>query len=169
MTNGEARENGYSDPTTNVLLLVEAAVKRLDDLQRVEMRRIDEQLQSHTDYTKQLAEAEAKRIDAIRAVDVGAVAIASERTAAQAVVLANQVVTSAETLRALVASTATTVANQLASLQTQLTDRIGLLEKSQYESKGRSGLSAPLLMLIAGLAGGIIVFLIQLAFQRVGG
>lgn len=161
MTNGEAKEKGFTDPTTNVLLLVEAAVKRIDDLQKVEMERVGDQIRLHTEYTKQLAEAESKRIDAIRAVDVGAVAIASERAAAQAIVLANQVVTSAETLRSLVASTAATVASQLAALQTQLTERLALLEKSQYESKGRSGISAPLLMLMAALAGGIVVFLIQ--------
>jgi hypothetical protein len=32
----------------------------------------------------------------------------------------------------------------LSQLQAQLTDRIGLLEKSQYEIKGRSGVSDPM-------------------------
>jgi hypothetical protein len=41
-----------------------------------------------------------------------------------------------------------------------------LLEKAQYETKGKSGVTSPLLMLIAALAGGIIVFLIQMAMTK---
>jgi hypothetical protein len=143
------------DPSRNVLDLVEAAVKRLDDLQNemvnrlreaqnAEIRRIDGLLVLRADYQDKLVIAESKRIDAIRAVDVGAVAIASERAAQQATVLANQVSASAETLRALVASTAQQVANSLSQIQAQLTERIALLEKSQYEIKGRSGMSDPI-------------------------
>jgi len=153
------------DPTANVILLVEAAVKRLDDLRAAEMVRVDERLKIHTDYTHQLAEAEAKRIDAIRSVDVNAVSVASERATQQAAVLANQVAASADALRALVATTATTMAEQSRQLSSQLTDRLTQLERAQYEGKGRSGLSAPLLMLIAAMAGGIVTFLIQRAFQ----
>jgi hypothetical protein len=91
------------------------------------------------DYTRQLAEKESDRLNAIRAVDVNAVAVASERATAQATVLANQVVVSADALRVLVATTATTIATQLQYLSTQLTDRLSLLEKSQYENKGKSG------------------------------
>lgn len=157
--------DGVIDPTENVMALVAAAVKRLDDLHAANMRRVEQSLDTHTTYAKQLAEAEAKRIDAIRAVDVGAVAVASERAAAQAAVLAQQVVTSAETLRALVASTATTVAAQLQQMSSQLTDRLALLEKSQYENKGKSGITAPLLMVMAALAGGIIVFIVELVIK----
>jgi hypothetical protein len=151
------------DPTANVLALVESAIKRIDDVQRSELKRIEEQISMHTVYTQQLAQAEAKRIDAIRAVDVGAVAIANERAAAQATVLANQVVVSAETLRSLVATTATTMATQLQASQSQLMERISLLERSQYENKGRSGISAPLLMMIAGIIGGFLVFIADLS------
>ncbi|MFA4834892.1 MAG: hypothetical protein WC749_02305 [Dehalococcoidia bacterium] len=153
------------DPTANVLDLVKEAVKRLDDLREAETRRANEMLKTHFAYTQQLSEAEAKRIDAIRAVDVAAVATASEKTAEQAVVLANQVATSAEALRNLVASNAILVAQQLQQITTQLTERLAILERAQYESKGRSGISVPLLMLIAGLAGGIIVFLIELLIK----
>lgn len=127
------------DPTKNVLQLVEAAVKRLDDLASAEKMRVDMQFT----YMEKLQTAEAKRIDAIRAVDVNAVAVASERAAAQAQVLANQVSQSAETLRSLVAQTASTIAQQLAQLTSQLTDRLALLEKSQYENKGREIVSNP--------------------------
>jgi len=103
------------------------------------VRRIDEQANLRADFQVQLNVAEAKRIDAIRAVDVNAVSVANERATAQAAVLANQVAASAETLRALVAATAATQAQQLGQLTAQLTDRLTALEKAQYENKGSSG------------------------------
>ena len=152
---------GVIDPTANVLALVEAVVKRINDLHDAELRRVDELMELRAAFYAKLAEAEAKRIDAIRAVDVGAVAIATERATQQAAVLAAQVSQSADTLRALVATTAATVAAQLQQMSAQLVERLALLERSQYENKGKSGVTSPLLMLIAAIAGGIIVFLIE--------
>ena len=105
-----------------------------------------------------MREAEAKRIDAIRAVDVNAVSVANERATAQAAVLANQVALSAETLRALVASTASTQATQLNQLTAQLIDRISLLEKSQYENKGTGTGMRDMYGWIFGGAMGLISF-----------
>src|ERR1035437_6553515 len=107
-----ASKNYDIDPSSNVLQLVEAAIKRVDDLQlihtannKAESDHINEKLEIHVAYMKELSLTESRRLDAIRSVDVGAVAIASERAAATASVLANQVTQSAETLRTLVAST----------------------------------------------------------------
>lgn len=116
----------------------DSEIRRLDDLRQAESRRVDEQMGLRSDHIAQLREAEAKRIDAIRSVDVNAVAIASDRSAAQALVLANQVAASADTLRALVASTADMVAKQLTDITTQFTARLAALEKSQYEKSGSS-------------------------------
>lgn len=98
------------DPTQNVMKLVEAASRRIDDLivagfrridelrsmdsrradelREAESRRVNEQLTLRADYEERLRNAEAKRIDAIRAVDVNAVAVASQRASDQATVLA---------------------------------------------------------------------------------
>lgn len=135
------------DPTENVMKLVAETITRLDDLRKAESQRIDQQLASEfmrindamslrAEFSEKLSVAEAKRLDAIRAVDVNAVSIANDRATGQAVILANQVATSAETLRSLVATTAAAQATTLSSLTTQLTDRITLLEKNQYEKKG---------------------------------
>src|SRR5450631_1333317 len=135
------------DPSHNVRSIVDLAVARLDDLHIAEARRINEALEAERrrvnelmqlrgEYAVQLNVAEAKRIDAIRAVDVNAVSVANERATAQAAVLANQVAASAETLRALVAATAATQAQQLSQLSAQFTDRLSSLEKAQYENKG---------------------------------
>lgn len=123
--------------------LRDAARQRQNDLSAAENRRIDEQATLHAAFQEKLAQAETKRIDAIRAVDVAAVATASERAAQQANVLQTQVATSAETLRALVATTAAQVATQLQQLTSQLTERISSLEKVQYESTGRSRVADP--------------------------
>jgi murein DD-endopeptidase MepM/ murein hydrolase activator NlpD len=144
------------DPTANVLQLVEAAnlrqddlrkadSRRLEDLRIAETKRLDEVSELRATHIKELNAAEAKRIDAIRAVDVAAVATASERASQQASVLANQVSISAETLRTLVASTATAQAQSQAQFSSQINERLALLEKSQYKGEGRSGLSEPVM------------------------
>ena len=122
---------------------------------------LEKQMGIHFDCIAEKIEAESKRIDAIRAIDTGAIAIASEKVAAQAAVLATQVLASSESLRALVTNTNLAVVHQIEQVSTQLTDRITLLEKSKYENEGRSRISAPLLMMIASLIGGVVVFIIQ--------
>ena len=173
------------DPSDAVRLLVSESVGSLEKVLTSEIRRLSDALATHVSYTREMSANETKRVDALRAVDISAVAIASGKADAQALVLANQVATSAETLRVLVASTATAVANELQSVSTQLIDRISLLEKAQYENvgksgasstllgrvseleeiryenKGRQGLSVPIMMLLSGTAVGILVFIIE--------
>lgn len=153
------------DPTANVIALVQSEskrhdelraadqkradelrgsdTKRLDDLRAAESRRVDEQANIRAHFQEQLALAEANRINAIRAVDVAAVATASERAGQQAQVLAAQVLQSADTLRGLVATTASAQAATLQTITTTLTDRIASLEKAQYENKGIAGVRDP--------------------------
>lgn len=115
-----------------------------DDLQKVEIRRIDEQLALHSLYEDKLALAEQKRLDAIRSVDTASVSTAADRAAVQAQVLAKNVTESAETLRQLVATTANSVAEQLKTISTQLADRLLVVEKAQYELKGKTGVTDPI-------------------------
>lgn len=151
--------SAFSDPTYNVLQLVNASVKRIDDISQLrydgllkEMALNKEIMTLHVTYSEKLRSAdeklslaESKRIDAIRAVDVGAVAIASEKQTAQAAVLANQLTASADTLRNLVATTATTVNEQFKSVTNQLMEKISLLEKSQYVGMGKERITDPLM------------------------
>lgn len=126
-----------SSPTTKeVAIQVEEKFKAISHQMMERDNRLDRELLLRNEHLKQIGEAETKRIDAIRAVDVAAVGVANERATQQASVLAAQVVASAETLRALVASTASAVALQLQQLSNQLSDRLGSLEKAQYENKG---------------------------------
>jgi hypothetical protein len=153
------------DPTQNVLDLVQAAITRQDDLREMqasyttrigEMREVhardvselrasyDSQLREQArrseerlDYKdQQLRAAETARIDAIRAVDVGAVNRAAEVSATQAATLATQVATSAEALRGQVEAarqqTATALAAALEPIQKDIQD----LRRAQYEAQG---------------------------------
>lgn len=123
--------------------LLNSEVKRMDELRQAEIRRIDGEMTMHAEYEEKLAQAEAKRLDAIRSVDVAAVSTASERAAVQAQVLAKNVTESAETLRQLVATTADQVAEQLKTISTQLADRLLIVEKAQYELKGKTAVQDP--------------------------
>jgi hypothetical protein len=192
------------DPTSNVKDLVREVIVRMDSLRESERRReeslreaerrlteseiraIREIMELRAQHATELTLKESDRINAIRLVDVNAVAIAAERTNQQAQVLASQLATSAEANRSLVATTAASQKQQLDQIITPILDRLTALEKLQYEGKGLSGtippsvveqlaqlqesryknegrstLSAPLLMTIAALAGGLIIFIVQ--------
>jgi hypothetical protein len=160
------------DPTKNVLDLVRSETIRQDDLRdaaavltqskidaaeklsilraahaqelsAAESRRVDEGARLRADYSMQLSLAEAKRIDAIRAVDVNAVSVASQRASDQASVLAAQVAQSAEALRALVATTAATVATSLQQMSTSLSVRLTTLEQAGYQAQGKQQYADP--------------------------
>lgn len=168
-----------TDPTLNTLRLIDTAVNGLTALFASEAHRVDERFSMFSTYIKDMGIAESKRIDAIREVDATAVRVANDRAIEQAGVLANQVATSAETQRALVATTAAVVATNLQQVAGQLADRIeeqakqqqlkdntftksiGDLQKFQNENQGKSSLSTPLLMMISGVIVGVIVFIVE--------
>jgi hypothetical protein len=160
------------DPTANVLQLVSAGNKRTDDILELAVRRLDDLRVSEnllttekigrindkvditigfiekiqdlvTAHETQLKIAEAGRIDAIRAVDVGAVGVAAERQVAAAGVLADQLAKSAEQTRALVQDQAVTVATAQRQLIEPMMARLAALERTQAEGIGRSGVADP--------------------------
>ena len=140
--------NPVWDPSRNVLDLVAAAIARQDDLRKMEsgyLAQISTIREEHAryiaelraEYVRELREAETARIDAIRAVDVGAVNRAAEVSATQAATLATQVATSAEALRGQVEAarqqTATALAAALEPIQKDIQD----LRRAQYEAQGQ--------------------------------
>lgn len=138
--------------------LLKAEIHRIDKLILSERERVNEQFHIHSKYDSKLIIAESKRLDDIRTVDVKAISVANDRAVVRATVLANQVATSAETLRALVSSTAETQATQLAIITKQITDRLAALEMSQYQHKGTSsGMKDFAGWLFAGTMGIILV------------
>lgn len=125
------------DPTANVIALVQAGLQRQDDLRERDTQHIKELMGLRADYDAQLREAESKRIDAIRAVDVGAVNRAVDVAATQAGTLAAQVQASAEALRTQVAATATQADIKLTTALEPIIKDIADLRRVQYEQVGQ--------------------------------
>jgi 3-oxoacyl-ACP reductase-like protein len=139
----DAQGRTVVDPTDNVRSLIKSAVSRQDDLRKAEHDHLREviQLRAEMDlirdgHTKELRDAESKRIDAIRAVDVGAVAAAAQVAATQAAALASQVAVSADAMRNQVAAVAQQAAAGLAAALDPMSKDIAELRRSQYESLG---------------------------------
>lgn len=182
----DAHGNAVIDPTKNVLDLVEASIRRQDDLRNAldkqlqtevatqariselrythaqdlalaQAKQLESEARIRAEYADRLAVAEAKRIDAIRAVDVNAVAVANQRTSEQATalqtqttasaeVLRNQVARSAEDLRALVATTAATALQNQQQQFSGLSARITTLEQAGAEGKGKTAYQDPVFL-----------------------
>lgn len=178
------------DPTQNVLDLVNAAISRQDDLRDMQAKHIKEMLSIRSvktvsdvehiaeilrlraEYDDKLRGKETERIDAIRAVDVGAVSRAAEVSAAQAATLANQVAASAETLRGQVEAARIQTATGLATALEPITKSIDELRAAQYQQQGEksaysetrtqsnwsvSTVIAVAAVVITGLVGGLYV------------
>ena len=147
------------DPTKNVDALVEAAVKRLDDLRtmentwrdrsdailaehahelrRAEAGRLDERLELRASYDEKLRDVESHRLDAIRAVDIAASQQAAKDAEIRASALAKQVSDSAEAMRNQVAAAATAAATSLGAALVPIQERLAELTRLQYEQQGQ--------------------------------
>lgn len=166
----DALGNPVRDPTDNVRELVDAAIVRLDDLREMGEKHARELAELRASYDRELREAESNRIDAIRAVDVGAVNRAAEVAATQATVLAAQLAATAEAARTQVAAAASAAVTGLAAALEPIQKDIQDLRKAQYEAQGvkaqavetttRQQFTAGNLVAIAGL---VVVSLIGLA------
>ncbi len=113
----------------------------VDELEKClcEIKNLEKQMDIHFEYIEKMFVAEAKRIDANRANDISEVALANDKAIAQSGVLSSQ----------------------FANINKQIEERIIVLEKNNYENEGRKTFSAPLLITIASLMGGIIVYIVQ--------
>ena len=136
------------DPTANVLDLVEAAIKRIDDIREVETRRVDDLRESflkhievvsmiRAHYEDELRVSESKRIDAVRTVDVAAVAAAASAAETRATALAQQVSASAEAMRNQVAAAAQAASTALTAALEPIQKDVADLRRVQYEQQGQ--------------------------------
>ena len=139
--------NPVIDPTANVIALVEAGLKRQDDLRVMETGHVKELVlteASHlkeivglrAEYDAELRKAESGRIDAIRAVDQANVARAQEVSAQQATALATAVAQSAEALRVQVEATRITTADQLETALGPIRITLESLRQTQFQQQG---------------------------------
>jgi hypothetical protein len=147
------------DPTRNVLDLVEAAIKRQDDLRASESESLRREAALRAEYDEKLRMAETARIDAIRAVDVGAVNRAAEVSSQVASTLAAAVAASAEALRDQVSAVASASDMRLAAALDPIQKAIDDLRRAQYEAQGvktQSGDSRLNVGSIVGIIAGVV-------------
>lgn len=152
----ENKDGPPFDPTRNVLQLVEAAVKRLDDIQMLQMHGLNAKLDAHIEYERQLSKAEKGRIDAIREMDSKAIEVASAQARESAGMLAKQLTTSIGGLREFIETVQASSLSQRNLLVEQLSERISALEKNQYQVQGKNEISKTVLAFVSALAGSII-------------
>jgi hypothetical protein len=122
----DASGQAVVDPTKNVLDLVEAAVRRLDDLADLRDEHTREMTVLRDAHAVEIRKAESARIDAIRQIDVQAVQRASEVANIAATTLAAQVTTTAEAMRV-----------QLTAALSPIQKSIEDLRRAQYEAQGQ--------------------------------
>jgi hypothetical protein len=105
-------------------------------LRKAENAHVREIVALRAQYDSELREAESKRIDAIRAVDVGTAERAAQVVANQATTLATTVTASAEALRTQNEVARVQVADQLRSALEPILKDVSELRRVQYETAG---------------------------------
>jgi len=132
------------DPTVNVKEKLEDTVRRLDDLNAMRDRHYAEKQDMRQYYETMLREAEQgrraaekDRLDAIRIIDVTAVAARATEANERASQLAQQVTATAEANRVQVAAAATAFRAELVSTIEPIQKRLEELSKVQYEQQGQ--------------------------------
>lgn len=132
----DSQNDPVIDPTENVLALVSAAIQRQDDLRNLTTKHLEEMATLRAQHARELSRAETARIDAIRAVDVGAVNRAAEVASTQASTLAAQVATSAEAMRVQVAAAAAASNINLNAALEPIQRNVAELRQVQFQQQG---------------------------------
>jgi predicted glycosyl hydrolase (DUF1957 family) len=125
------------------------------------MERLNEKLDAHVEYTKQLDKAEKGRIDAIREMDSKAIEVATSQARESASILAKQLTTSIAGLREYVESVQSTLLTSRATLTDLLSSRIAVLEENQYKTQGKSEVSKTVIAILAVVLGSIVTISFQ--------
>lgn len=125
------------DPTKNVLDLVEAGMRRQDDLRVKGEEHQKEMARLRETHAREIRKAETDRLDAIRAVDVAAAASQISVAETRAATLAKTVTDSAEALRVQVSTTAAAFDAKLLLALEPITKRLEDLSRVQYEQAGQ--------------------------------
>jgi hypothetical protein len=155
----DASGQAVIDPTKNVLDLVTAETRRQDDLREMDGKHVRDVMSMRATYDEKLRLAESARIDAIRAVDVGAVAAAAQSAESRATTLATQVATQADAVRVGLAAALEPIQRDIADLRRVQYEAAGGKETSK--ERGAS-LGVWVGLAIAGVFG-FLSFLVALA------
>jgi hypothetical protein len=149
------------DPSQNVLHLLDVATDHFHEILTLQVQRLDEQHRQHTIYTKQLTEAEKGRLDAFREMDLKTTSTALNESSSHRAALSAQILAVNEGVRGLVSSVTDNLTKQGEMRGVQLSDRISLLERSQYQAQGKSEISKSVVAFVAAVVGSALTILFQ--------
>ena len=131
------------DPTENVKDLSRADVRRQDDLRtannklvKAELRHLKETAELRAAHTREMRESEAKRLDAIRQIDVAARTAEADRAIRAIDALATTTKNEADKIRGQLDTTAITLAKQTSEQFDGVNRRIAELERTSYKGEG---------------------------------
>ena len=158
------------DPTKNVLDLVNAAVKRIDDMAALHERLANEQLRRveavityqdklagvREQHQRELDAAESGRLNSIRQVDREEVAKTAASAQTAIATLATTTNTMAETLRTQVATVAAAAESRQSAFAGDVNKRLSALELSSSEGKGKQLVSDPQIEALARVVDNLV-------------
>jgi len=139
------------DPTANVIALVQANKEAADTLRDMHDRYIAAEIGTvketvkwieklsdvHQRHDGQIHQMEQDKLAAFRASDEAARLTEADRTLAAVQLVARTAETTANDIRSVLTSTATTLATANAARDREFNNRIAALEKSSYEGAGK--------------------------------
>ena len=131
-----------TDPSPNVMDLVNVTGRRQDDLRSLDAQHIRELMQLDREHSKEIRVTETARLDAIRLVDVGAVQRAAEVQATQAAALAAQVVATADAFRVSLSAALEPIQKDIRDLRDAQSRGVGGKEQTVESSAGGRDLLA---------------------------
>lgn len=163
------------DPTANVIALVEANKLSADTLREMHNRYLEARLGTvsetvkwleklsdvHQRHDREIHTMEQAKLAAFRQSDEAARITEAERTLAAVQLVARAAETTANDIRAVLNTTAQTLASANAARDLEFNNRISALEKSSYEGAGK-GTGAKSTVTYVVIAVGLLVSLITI-------
>lgn len=132
----DARGGQVVDPTKNVLDLVEAAIRRQDDLRLAEAKFQDALRGAEARFGAAMRDADARRLNELRDAETRRI---NELTSQKQIFDLEL----ARVIRANVESSTLLLATQVKEVKTDLSDRTAKLEQFRWESGGRTSATDP--------------------------
>ncbi len=160
----DAHGNQTIDPTKNVLDLVLAAVKRLDDVSTAYMKRQDDLREAESRLQHAMREADTKRLSDLREVDTRRSGELREAETRRVNELAQQKqafdLELARINKSSLDSSALLLASAVKELKTDFSDRTAKLEQFANEQRGRSSAGSETWALIGVLVAIVVMLMV---------
>ena len=157
-------ENQNCTQLCNVYVLSKSELQRIEEVFNLQVKRIDDKLDSHIEIAEKMAAIECDRIKMVHEMDTRSYDQALNQASEHRLTLSNRMSTMNDNLRNLIAATEDVITKQLEQRMEHNGDRITTLERTQYETKGKDQTSRAVIAFIAALVGAVITMGLQRFF-----